>query len=77
MKNEKVKEAVVEPKLHFDEEMDSMVEKVLQPLHAIISKRAMAGKDAKLDLAAEKLGQCMTALQARTKELMKEGKYGK
>lgn len=60
----------------FDTLVDEAIKNQLIPLHALISEKAINGKEPQLDLAGDKIAQAMTALQVRLKERKKKGIYG-
>lgn len=63
--------------INVDYFIDEVIKRNLSPFHGKISEVNMGLNDPDLDIAMDKLAQCMTALQRRSKRLSKEGDYGK
>lgn len=74
----KVEAVEVKPRYtQVDDYLKAAVNDVMLPLHTKISERNMKLKCPDLDLAMEKLGQAMTAINKRLKQKAKDGTYGK
>lgn len=64
-------------KAHFDIQVDAFIKGPLMEFHAVLSEKTQDGKEPQVDLAADKIAQAMTALQARSKDRKRKGSYGK
>lgn len=60
-----------------DEYLHDTVTRILAPFHAAVSEKNIKLQDADLDLAMDKIGQAMTAIQRRLNARRKDGTYGK
>lgn len=58
----------------FEEKIDTYITDGLLPFHSFLSKENIKLNDPKIDLAVEKIGQAMTVLQARNKQVLREKK---